>query len=389
MKKICVLLNGHIETDSRVIKEICTLSSISLVDLYCIEGVHNHNINLFNNNVRVFRFKQKKNTIQKIIKHSFFYKEFGFFSKEVLKQKIKYDYIWANDLPTLYPALQIKKQLNSKVIYDSHEIYIETINQFFPDEASFLKKIAFKLIIKIMRGIGELAERNFLKKIDFFVTVNTSLATYFQRKYNLSNIKVVMNCPQKKEVNTSYNFRGEFPITQSDKIVIFQGCLNKGRALIEMIKAMQYVDDNIKMIILGDGMLKSDLQQLTKELHLTNKIFFKGMVSSVDLLTYTKGADIGINLQSDINVSKCLASATKLFEYIHVGLPIVTTDVPESRFILEKFNIGCLVNNTPNQIAEGINQIAAKDKKYFKNSCEKAAQTYNWKKQEKIILEML
>jgi len=388
MKNIAVLLNGSIQNDSRVIKEITTMSSIAKVDLFYINGKKTDS-QIFSNNVRLFSIEHKETLRTKIIRNSCFQNEFLFFVEEVVKQKINYNFVWANDLPTLKPALKIKKKIGAKVIYDSHEIFIGTLNQFFPDKAKWYKKILHKTLLFLMKICGSSAEKRMVKKIDTFITTGDSFSNYFKSKFGLDDIKIVINCPRKTEILKAFDFRKEYNLPADSFIVIFQGCLNKGRALEEMIEAFKYVNDNVILIVLGNGMLKPLLIELTQKNKLTDKIFFKDAVPSKDLLTYTKGADLGINLQSSINISKHLASANKLFEYMHAGIPIVASEVPENELVLNEYKTGVLVKNIPQQIAEAINKMSQSDLSKYKANCSKATQEYNWENQEKVILEII
>ncbi|MEY3501693.1 MAG: 2-deoxystreptamine glucosyltransferase, partial [Bacteroidota bacterium] len=146
-QKIAMLLNGPIFNDYRVIKMIQTLGKENSVDLYYIDGNVLNDKQLFAENIRLFNFSKKKNLKTKILQHSFFCYEFNFFINEVLKSKVKYDIILSNDLPTLYPGYKISKKLNSNLFYDSHEIYTETINQFFPKKNPFFKSLIFNFLI--------------------------------------------------------------------------------------------------------------------------------------------------------------------------------------------------------------------------------------------------
>lgn len=388
MKKICVLLNGSIVSDSRVIREIKTMSRVACVDLFYVGG-NVTDKNIFNDNVRLFSCDKKENLLTKIVKHSCFYNEFMFYVPLVLKQGIIYDYIWANDLPDLKPALKLKKKLGSKVIYDSHEIYIETIQQFFPIKAKWNKIILHRMALFLMKLLGNIAERKMLKHIDFFVTVNQSLKLYFENKYNFQEIKVIMNCPNIQNIENVQDLRKQFNIPKESKIVIFQGVLNQGRALFEMIDAMYYVNKNIYMLILGNGPMQIDLNKKVEERNLQSKIFLVSAVPSKYLLSYTKGADFGINLIESTNLSKYYSLANKLFEYTHSGIPTIASDVPENRLVIKKYDLGLLVNNSPKEIAIAINKMADMDLSKYKENCREAAKEYNWENQEKVILEII
>ncbi len=388
MKKIAVLLNGSIKNDQRVIKSIKTLSQKTQVDLFYINGESSDN-KIFNDNVRLFSVQKNRGLKTKIIQHSYFYNEFLFFVNEVLSQKIKYDYVWANDLPCLKPALKIKKKLNCKLIYDSHEIYTETLNQFFPQKTSLFKSLIFKILLNFMRRKGVSFEKKAVKKVDKFITVGEQLKLYFERKYKVSGIKVVMNCPEKSEKFPSINLKEQLGIENNSKLFIYQGVLNYGRGLHLMIKAFKNVENGIYLLILGSGMIQNELKLLVKKLNIENKVLFHDKVSPYKLKSFTQEADFGINLLEDLNLSKKLAVPNKLFEYIHANIPVISSNMPESKGVYNKFNIGKLVNNNEQEIADAINSIVKENLSEYKNNCQRAALEYNWENQQKIILDIV
>ena len=388
VKKVAVLLNGPIASDSRVIREINTISRVASVDLFYVDG-NNTDSSIFGDNVRLFCCEKTENLLAKIIRHTCFYNEFMFFVPIVLKQGVTYDYIWANDLPDLKPALKLKKRLGSKVIYDSHEIFVGTLNQFFPSKAKWYKSIMHKAALFAMTKLGDCAERKMVKRVDKFVTTSTSFKEYFHNKFHRDDIRIVMNCPNVQTIKDSFDFRAEYNLPQDSFITLFQGCLNAGRALIEMIESMKYVKDNVHLFVIGDGSLKNDMQQRAVDLSLQNKIHFIDEVPSSELLKYTRGADVGINLQASINISKHLASANKLFEYTHSGIPTIGSNVPENRLVIEKYDLGVLVDNDPKEIADAINKMSDADLSKYRDNCKKAAKEFNWENQEKVILDLI
>ncbi|MBR3919884.1 MAG: glycosyltransferase [Clostridia bacterium] len=388
MKKVCVLLNGGIASDSRVIREIKTMSRVADVDLYYVYGKDSDK-DIFGDNVRLFSCEKKEGIKSRFVKHTCFYNEFMFFVPEVLKQGIAYDYIWANDLPDLKPALKLKEKIGSKVIYDSHEIFVGTLNQFFPSKAKWYKSILYKTALFVMSTLGNRAEKKMVKKADEFVTTSISFKNYFKNKYKRDDIQIVMNCPNIQTANDFYDFRSEYNLSSDSFVLLFQGRLNAGRALIEMIESMAYVKSNVHLFVIGDGTLKKDMQKRMAELSLQEKVHFIDEVPSSELLRYTRGADAGINLQASINISKHLASANKLFEYTHSGIPTIGSDVPENRLIIEKYDLGMLVRNNPKEIADAINKMSESDLSKYKDNCKKAAMEYNWENQEKVILDLI
>ena len=110
MIKICMLLNGPIKNDYRVIKTLTTLSKDAIIDLFYIDGETNDHL-LFVDNIFLYSFDFENSFKRKVISHSLIGYEFNFFVSKVVKSGKSYDYIWANDLPTLYPAYKIANKL--------------------------------------------------------------------------------------------------------------------------------------------------------------------------------------------------------------------------------------------------------------------------------------
>jgi glycosyltransferase involved in cell wall biosynthesis len=392
MKSICMLLNGKVRSDSRVIKTIKSLSSVCKVDLYYING-NSDDKDIFNSNVRVFSYNKIDSLKSKIQKHSYFYNEYLFFVDFVISKNCKYDFIFSNDLPTLKPASILKSKIGGKLIYDSHEIYIETINQFFPKKTSGIKKILFNFLINFMRTRGEAIERKLLKEVDYFITVCESLKTYFEGKYGFKGIKVVMNCPNKLppiSPNEIIDLKEKFGFQKQDFLLLFQGNLGPGKDVDMIIEAMQFVDSDIRLGILGGGTLKSQLVNQVKELKLSEKVRFLDRVPSTDLYKYTKSADAGITLKDNgINLNKKLGIATKFFEYIHAGIPLVSTRSIEIEIIANKYDICILVDRKIDEIVNGINQLKLVNREEQAEKTAKASEVYNWQNQEVALLEIV
>ena len=390
MKKICVLLNGPIKNDHRVIKVIETLSVQNQIDLYYIEGGAKDK-SIFNSRVRLFTFIRKETTWKKIIIHSLFWIEYKFFVKAILKEGITYDFVWCNDLPTLYPGEKIAKHIGAKLIYDTHEIYLETLNQFFPSNPKLWKSVVYRFSLIFMKTFGSIAEQRLIRKAKTVITVNMSLANYFRKKYEVRKIEIIMNFPKaiKLDLNKIIDFRKDYKFESTSKILIYQGVLNKGRGLNLLISSMKKISEEIKLIIVGDGFIKEELQELTKELNLIERVKFIDKVPLDKLLYYTSGADLGINLLENLNLSKKLASPNKLYEYIHAGIPVICSNTIENKKVIDRYKIGCLVNNNIDDISHKINTFMMKDMKINTLECKRAAEEYNWENQEKKLLNII
>ena len=387
--KLAVLLHGSIQNDYRVIKTIQTISKITDGIWVFHVGENKDVLDIFKNSkIKVISCPAKKGLYSKIKAHSFFCYEYLYLKESVLQANIKFDFIWANDLPTLLPAYRIKKQLNAKLIYDSHEIYNETINQFFPREAKGIKKVIFTLLIYFMRFQGKYIERKLIHRLDHFITVNQSLLDYFKNEYSLKSGEVIMNLPRlsdtKPEVSP-FDFRQTNNWGPHHKILLYQGALNEGRGLKLLIDTVEALHEKYRLVIIGNGLLKEELQEIVRRKNLEERIHFVDAVPLKELPSFTKGADIGINLLEDFNLSKKLASPNKLFEYIHAGIPVLGTNTIENSRVVERYKIGELCNNNIDSFIEAIKKM---EKNNYLEELNKAKAYYNWENQESKLINL-
>jgi glycosyltransferase involved in cell wall biosynthesis len=391
-QKIAMLLNNPISNDYRVIKMIQSISKKAEIDLFYMDGNEQIDKSLFNDDVKLFSFDQTNSLKRKILKHSFFCYEFNFFIKAVLSNKIQYDFIWCNDLPTLNAGYKISKKLNAKLVYDSHEIFVETINQFFPIKSNGVKQLIFKFIILLMKSHGRRIEGRILPKVNSFITVNESILNYFKEKYAINKGVVVMNLPRISDSNSSkdvIDFHKMYNWEKSDIIILYQGVINHGRGLELLLDSFIKLPNNYKLVIIGNGPLLNLLIQKTNKLEADESIKFIDTVKLSELSKYTKAANLGVNLLEAYNLSKKLASPNKLFEYIHAGLPVIASDTIENTIVLNKFNVGIITPNNSDSIKQKILNITSKDLAYFTSNTIIAAEYYNWENQENTILNLI
>ena len=389
MKSFCILLNGAISNDARVIKTIQSLSKKFKVDLYYVEPSEKDK-SIFNENVCLFPVLSPYGSFKKKLRiNLFFYKVYNFLADEVLKSEKKYDYVWANDLPTLLPAYIIKKKLGfpTKLIYDSHEIYTETINQFYSKSKNIFKNYIFKILIFVMRFLGKKNETVLIKEVDLFITVGDAVGEYFEKDRKYPKPLIIKNCPKLLTQFTKKNLiRSEFNLLADDIVFLYQGGINDGRYLDLIVDAFAQTDESVKLLILGSGPLKPTLEEKVAKLSLQKKIYFKEAVPYSELFNYTASADFGINYVAALNLSKKLASPNKVFEYIQNNLPILMSDSIENINILKKYKVGLTTPCTIQGILKGINEIQKINNTDFENGFKAAQVEYNWEAEESKLL---
>lgn len=285
----------------------------------------------------------------------------------------KADVFLSNDLDTLPANFLASKIRNKKLVYDSHEYFTEV-----PELVNRPK----------IKRIWEKIEKRIFPKIKNSYTVCNSIADVYNKKYAV-NMKVVRNIPECELLMNDYKI--QLPKTvDNKKIILYQGAVNTGRGIEQVIEAMQYVEGAVFLII-GDGDIKNEAEQLVKELKLKNKVHFTGKLPFNRLYFYTKKAYIGISLEQNIGLNYYYALPNKLFDYIRAKLPVLASRLPEIENIVKTYDIACFIeNHNPKHIAEKINYMLNSPKKYqtWKENLKKASAELCWENEEKVLREM-
>jgi len=170
---------------------------------------------------------------------------------------------------------------------------------------------------------------------------------------------------------------------KEEKVILTVSRLVKKNGVDDLIKAGQYLDFPFKIIVVGDGPDRDELEKLVSKLNLNNKVVFEGEVNHRDLVKYYSSADIFVraSLSEGLGIS--------FLEAMAVSLPIIGTSVGGIPDFLEdrKTGLFCEVNN-PKSIANKIKEILENDDlrmRLINNSLELIKREYNW---DNIVLKM-
>jgi glycosyltransferase involved in cell wall biosynthesis len=288
--------------------------------------------------------------------------------------KNKASLLVANDLDTLFPNYYFSKRRKISLIYDSHEIFCEV-----PE----LQETPLK------KKIWERLEKLIVPKLKYCITVNQSIATWFNQKYKV-DFKVVRNIPDKISVN-KIKTRAELNLPANKKIILLQGAgINIQRGAEEAVEAMQYIDTAI-LLIIGGGDAISNLELRIKNLELQHKVVMLPKMKPEELYQYTCNADIGLSLDKATNLNYQFSLPNKLFDYVCAGVPVLASPLIEIKSFIEKYKIGvCIENHTAEHIADKMNyMLTSPDYNVWKANTKIAAQENSWETEKKVWVNLI
>jgi glycosyltransferase involved in cell wall biosynthesis len=286
--------------------------------------------------------------------------------------KTKVDVLVANDLDTL-PANYLASRIKQKpLVYDSHEYFTE------------VPELIGRPIIK---AIWTWLEKRLVPKVNAAYTVCDSIAEIYHDLYKV-DFKVVRNLPVYSEVGSISPEVTEK--SDSSKIILYQGALNLGRGIEAAIRSMQYID-GAELWLAGDGDLTVQLKQLVEELRLESKVKFLGRLPISKMGEITRRADLGISLEEDLGLNYRFALPNKLFDYIQAGVPVLVSNLPEMKRIVEHYRIGAIADTHQRKdLAEKIKSVLfdSEQNAIWKENLKLAAKELCWENEEAQLQEI-
>jgi glycosyltransferase involved in cell wall biosynthesis len=171
--------------------------------------------------------------------------------------------------------------------------------------------------------------------------------------------------------------------------VIYCGGLTAIRGIREIVEAMTYLKDfPVELLLLGsfypDSFGRMIHQNAGRNVTIVKPVLF------TDVPDYLQASDIGIVcLHPAANHVESLP--VKLFEYMQARLPVIASDFPLWRDILEQAGCGIVVDPLdPRQIADAIRGLVeepAKRKRMGEAGFRAIQEKYSWQSQSRILLE--
>ncbi len=307
---------------------------------------------------------------------------------KMLSDKFSFDTVHAHDQAMFYLGVQIKKRKPKvKLIYDSHELFHE-----WPVNLHDGKDLWLKAKTIVVRKLEILREKRNGKHIDRLITVNDSLAdnltSYFLLKQPALSLK---NLPERvASVDKTQILREKFSIPEDHKIIVYFGKNVYLRSLnIEQVFHEFKDVSNVSFVFICSlNAVAREVMEYIKAKGYKH-IYFHDLISPEDIQRYLGSADVGLlSTWNKKDKSYWLALGNKLFDYIRAGIPVLTTQQPEYKRIIDDFACGIAVNpDISGAYLEGFRMIE-NDIDTFAEKSRQAADVLCWENEEHKLIEL-
>ena len=365
-KKIIISVTNDLTTDQRVDRMCTTLTNMGF-DVLLTGRKLKTSLPL---QPRTYRMKRMRLIFNK---GPLFYLEYN---KRLFLYLLfaKADLQVSNDLDTLLGNYLAAKFRHRPLIHDNHE-YFRGVPELKGRTAT----------MKIWKAI----EDGIFPKLKTVIAVNNSIASLYQEEYG-NSITVIRNVPFHKQ-NTSYITKVSLGIPETSKVILYQGAVNIDRGLEEAILALKYLKVRAVLLIIGIGDIFEKLKSFAKENSVDDKVIFTGQIPLQELHGYTMLADIGLSIEKDVSINYHYCLPNKFMDYIQARVPVLVSELPEMKAIVEKYDIGeFITSHAPEQLALDFERMLYDPAKLavYRKNLETAAIDLCWENEEKELIRI-
>ncbi|CAI3664265.1 glycosyltransferase [Clostridium neonatale] len=228
-----------------------------------------------------------------------------------------------------------------------HPLVINTVHGYLFDENSnFIKKVIMILAEKFVRPVTDTIL--VMNSTDYEIAKKYNL--YKKNLYSINGMGInASKFPFSTEENKSY-LREKYNIPKDDFLLIYVAEFSKRKNqkfLIESLKGLISEGyNNVKLLLLGDGVLLDDMKQYSKTLGIEDNIIFKGYIKEV--CNYYQISDICVSS------SRIEGLPFNIMEAMSTGLPVIASKIKghidlvnpgENGFLYEYNNINEFSNH--------------------------------------------
>lgn len=175
---------------------------------------------------------------------------------------------------------------------------------------------------------------------------------------------------------------------KNKKIITFVGRLIHGKGVIHLLESLRKINDNnIVLVIVGDGGEMNNLKKYAQEHNLENIVDFIGSVDFGKAISILKSSDVFVN------PSYSEGLPTSVLEAGACKCPIIATDVGGTSEIITHKKSGIIIPPKNNQaLIESLNMLLNSPQKckFFSENARKEIESkFDWEKSVKLYLEVI
>ena len=187
---------------------------------------------------------------------------------------------------------------------------------------------------KMFRPLAKRIESRNLKKADGVITINEKLKDYAismgANSDETSVVRAGIDLDRYDPDIDGVEVRKRYGIGKDDSVLFFMGWLYDFSGLKEVAAELARVKDekpDVKLLIVGEGDAFDDLRKIRDDYNLDNRIILTGKQPYESIPEFIAASDICLLPAYNNDIMRDIVPI-KLYEYMAMGKPVITTKLP-------------------------------------------------------------
>ncbi len=299
----------------------------------------------------------------------------------LLLDKEPVDLCLTHDSLALTAAQAVHDKTGCRMVFDGVE-YPDYVGRSVNAARVFTEKLVATDLIQHI-------EKMTLKEMDAILVGTRGVAEVYGEDPALVPANIVRNCLDFEEIAADLRIREDCGLDPQDHLLLFPNTVYPQCGIEQVIEALLLLPSTFHLAIMGriHLSLKDTVDEFVERAD--GRVHLLPLRPPKDLLQYRSGADFAlVPLDPEIpNHRTCLPN--RVFEAIMARLPLIATDLPYVRELIETYSCGCVLQSkNPGDIAATImtayEQLALLNKK-----TALAARALSWENEKEIFTTAL
>ena len=301
-------------------------------------------------------------------------------------------------IPKISFWLQSRSFLKAAIIF----LKKEEADIIYSRDLSIIKHLDYKNIFYEIHSLPRSFNRNDLEKIKGIITITKGLKDALVKK-GIPENKILV-APDGVDLDkfdieiTKEEAREKLNLSQDKKVVLYTGHLYKWKGTTALLKAAQNFQfpisnfQNILFVFVGGT--EKDISNFKHQVLILklNNVLVIGHRPYQEVPIWLKAADVLVLPNSaQEQISKHWTSPMKMFEYMASKRPIVASELPSLREVLNENNAVLVEPDSPQSLVQGIKRILKNPDFSAKISLKsfRDVQEYSWSNRAKKVIDFI
>jgi glycosyltransferase involved in cell wall biosynthesis len=151
--------------------------------------------------------------------------------------------------------------------------------------------------------------------------------------------------------------------------------------------------DRAVFAAIGPGVpaYRAGLEQRAERRGVRDRVRFVEWVPFDSVVPTVAQGDLGLCLFQASHLSYYWTLPNKFFEYLHAGIPVLASDFPETKRLVETYELGAVCDpSDPSGIASAVNDLLSRpeDLARMRDNALKASQELNWERERENLVAL-